>query len=148
MEAIRQFENQVNQVLSHSNKKSWPGPQRAKGAECVLTLRVNPEEPWEYSARLRTPTSSGGHRGALDGATGLKCAHEDSKRRWGTVIWADGAALSVWDDGVRAVRCVLADDVVAHHGAAVADADLAGLRFPNILVVVQLSLRCAAAIRA
>lgn len=78
----------------------------------------------------------------------MKCAHEDSKRRWGTVIWADGAALSVWDDGVRAVRCVLADDVVAHHGAAVADADLAGLRFPNILVVVQLSLRCAAAIRA
>lgn len=77
----------------------------------------------------------------------LRCASGGcSKGSWGTVdIWADGAALSVGDDGVRAVRRVLADHVVAQHVAAVANADLAGLRFPNILVVVQLSVRCAAA---
>lgn len=75
----------------------------------------------------------------------LRCASGCSKGSWGTVVWADGAALSVGDDGVRAVRRVLADHVVAQHVAAVANADLAGLRFPNILVVVQLSVRCAAA---
>lgn len=64
----------------------------------------------------------------------------------GTVgIRADGAALSVWDDGVGAVGRVLADHVVAQNLAAVADADLARFRFPNILVVVQLSVRRAAA---
>lgn len=56
-----------------------------------------------------------------------------------TLIWADWAALSVWDDGVGAVRCVLADHVVAHDGSTVADADLAGVGFPDILVIVQLS---------
>lgn len=55
-------------------------------------------------------------------------------------IWTDGAALSVWDDGVGAFRCVLADHLVAHDGSTVADADLAGLGFPYILVVVQLSI--------
>lgn len=75
----------------------------------------------------------------------LRCASGGSTGSWGTVVWADGAALSVGDDGVRAVRRVLADHVVAQHVAAVANADLAGLRFPNILVVVQLSVRCAAA---
>lgn len=55
-------------------------------------------------------------------------------------VWADGAALSVWDDGVGAVGCVLADHLVAHDGSAVADADLAGFWFPYILIVVSLSI--------
>lgn len=55
-------------------------------------------------------------------------------------IGADGAALSVGDDGIGAVGGVLADHLVAHDGPAVADADLAGLWFPYILVVVQLSI--------
>lgn len=55
-------------------------------------------------------------------------------------IWTDRAALSVWDDGIGALRCVLTDHLVAHDGSTVADADLAGLWFPYILVVVQLSI--------
>lgn len=55
---------------------------------------------------------------------------------FGLGIGADRAALSVWDDGVGAVGCVLADHLVAHDGSTVADADLAGLGFPYILVVV------------
>lgn len=67
-------------------------------------------------------------------------------RGWGTIdVRADGAALSVGDDGVGAVGGVLADHLVAHDGAAVADADLAGLWFPHIFVVVQLAVECAAA---
>jgi len=55
-------------------------------------------------------------------------------------VGADGTALSVWDDGISTVGCVLTDHLVAHDGSAVADADLAGFWFPYILVVVQLSL--------
>lgn len=55
-------------------------------------------------------------------------------------IWADRAALSVWDDGVGTVGGVLADHLVAHDGSTVADADLARLWFPYILIVVQLSI--------
>lgn len=54
-------------------------------------------------------------------------------------VGADRAALSVWDDGISTVGCVLADHLVAHDGSTVADADLAGLWFPYILIVVQLS---------
>lgn len=69
-----------------------------------------------------------------------------SKKGRGTVgIWADGAALSIGDDGVSAVGCVLADHVIAQDLAVVADADLARFWFPNILIIVQLSVRCAAA---
>lgn len=65
----------------------------------------------------------------------------EEKEVGGTLsIWTDRAALSLWDDGVGALRGVLTDHLVAHDGSTVADADLAGLGFPYILVVVQLSL--------
>lgn len=62
---------------------------------------------------------------------------------WLRIIWnirADRAALSVWNNGIGAVGCVLTDHLVAHDGSAVADADLAGFWFPYILVIVQLSI--------
>lgn len=56
----------------------------------------------------------------------------------GTVgVGTDGAALSEGDLSVGAVGGVLADHLVAEDVAAVADADLAGLGFPHILVVVR-----------
>lgn len=55
-------------------------------------------------------------------------------------VGADWAALSVWDDGIGTVGRVLTDHLVAHDVSAVADADLARLWFPYILVVVQLSI--------
>lgn len=65
-----------------------------------------------------------------------------------TVVGADGAALVMGDDGVGAVGCVLADDLIAHHGAAVAHADLAWLRFPYVTVRKHLAVKGAASIRA
>ena len=57
---------------------------------------------------------------------------------WGGVgVGTDGAALSEGDLSVGAVGGVLADHLVAEDVAAVADTDLAGLRFPHILVVVR-----------
>lgn len=66
--------------------------------------------------------------------------HWRSWRNINTIVRADRAALSVWDDRVGAVCCVLADHLVAHDGSAVADADLAGFWFPYILIIVQLSI--------
>lgn len=48
------------------------------------------------------------------------------------------------DDRVGAVTGVLADDLVAHHGAAVAHADLAWLWFPHIPVRKHLAVQGAA----
>lgn len=48
------------------------------------------------------------------------------------------------DDWVGAVAGVLADDLVAHHGAAVAHADLAWLWFPHIPVRKHLAVQGAA----
>lgn len=61
-----------------------------------------------------------------------------------TVVGADGAALVVGDDRVGAITGVLADDLVAHHGAAVAHADLAWLWFPHIPVRKHLAVQGAA----
>lgn len=77
--------------------------------------------------------------GALKAKKNRKSVEE--KEAGGTLgIRTDRAALSLWDDGVGALGGVLADHLVAHDGSTVADADLAGLGFPYILVVVQLSL--------
>lgn len=46
---------------------------------------------------------------------------------------------------VGAVGRVLADHLVAHNGAAVAHADLAWLWFPDVPVIVDLAVQCAAA---
>lgn len=70
------------------------------------------------------------------------------KDRKNTVVGADGAALIVGDDGVRAVCCVLADDLIAHHCAAVAHTDLAWLRLPHIPVRKHLAVQGAASARA
>lgn len=59
-------------------------------------------------------------------------------------VGADGAAFSVGNLWIGTVWCILADHLVAHDGPAVADADLAGLRFPYILVVVVLTFQCTA----
>lgn len=67
----------------------------------------------------------------------------ESRRR--TVVWADGAALVVGNHWVGAVARVLADHLVAHYGAAVAHADLAWLWFPDVPVIVDLAVQCAAA---
>lgn len=61
-----------------------------------------------------------------------------------TVVGADGAALVVGDDGIGAVRRVLADHLVAHHRAAVAHADLTWLRFPHVPVRKHLAVQGAA----
>lgn len=65
-----------------------------------------------------------------------------------TVIGADGAALVVGDDGVGAVRCILADDLIAHHRATVAHTDLTWLRLPHIPVCKHLAVQSAAFARA
>lgn len=65
-----------------------------------------------------------------------------------TFIGADGAALVVGDDGIGAVGRVLADDLIAHHRAAVAHTDLAWLWFPHIPVRKHLAVQGAAAARA
>ena len=49
------------------------------------------------------------------------------------------------DHWIGAVRCVLADNLVAHDGAAVTDADLAWLWFPDISIVVDLTVQRTAA---
>lgn len=64
------------------------------------------------------------------------------------VVGADGAALVMGDDGVGAVSCVLADDFIAHHRAAVAHTDLAWLWFPHIPVRKHLAVQGAATARA
>lgn len=81
-------------------------------------------------------------REALGGATKLINHNIGEEDGGGSTIsvGADRAALSVWDDGIGTVGCVLADHLVAHDGSTVADADLAGLWFPYILIVVQLSV--------
>lgn len=63
------------------------------------------------------------------------------------VIGADGAALVVGDDGVGAVGCVLADDLIAHHRAAVAHTDLTWLWFPHVPVSEDLAVQGAAKAR-
>lgn len=68
--------------------------------------------------------------------------------RSNTVIRADGAALIVGDDGVGAVCCVLADDLIAHHCAAVTHTDLAWLWLPHIPVREHLAVQGAASARA
>lgn len=65
-----------------------------------------------------------------------------------TFIGADGAALVVGDDGIGAVGWFLADDLIAHHRAAVAHTDLAWLWFPHIPVRKHLAVQGAAAARA
>lgn len=72
----------------------------------------------------------------------------DVKERKRTVIGADGAALIVGDDGVGAVRRILADDLIAHHRAAVAHTDLAWLWLPHIPVSKHLAVQGAASARA
>lgn len=57
---------------------------------------------------------------------------------------ADGAAFSEGDFSIGAIVGFLADYVVAQNLAAVADADLARLGFPDILIVVRLSILHAA----
>lgn len=59
-------------------------------------------------------------------------------------VEADGAAFSIGNLWIGTVWCILADHLIAHDGPAVTDADLAGLRFPYILVVVILTIQCAA----
>lgn len=59
------------------------------------------------------------------------------------VVGADGAALVVGDHGVGAVCRVLADDLIAHHCAAVAHTDLAWLRLPHIPVRKRLAVEGA-----
>lgn len=61
-----------------------------------------------------------------------------------TIIGADRATLIMRDDGVGAVGCVLADDFIAHHRAAVAHTDLAWLRLPHIPVREHLAVQGAA----
>lgn len=64
-----------------------------------------------------------------------------NKRVRSTVgVAADGAALALGDVRIFTVGGVLADHLVAHDAAFVADADLAGFWFPHILVVVQLAV--------
>lgn len=65
-----------------------------------------------------------------------------------TVVGADGAALVVGDDGVGAVWCLLADDLIAHHRAAVAHADLAWFRFPHVTVSKHSAVQGTASARA
>jgi len=60
-----------------------------------------------------------------------------------TVVGADGAALVVRDNGVGAVCCVLADDLIAHHCAAVAHTDLTWLWLPHIPVCKHLAIHGA-----
>lgn len=73
----------------------------------------------------------------------------DLKETWGnTVVGADGAALIVGDNWVGAVGCVLADDLVAHHCAAVAHTDLAWLWFPYIPVLKHLAVHGTATANA
>jgi len=104
----------------------WAGETRLSG-DSIIARRTS-----------RTPVSLGAVR---------SLCWLDVSRPLGS-IGADGAALSVGDDGIGAVRRVLTDHLVAHDGAAVADADLAGFWFPHILVVVQLPVKLAVDERA
>lgn len=57
---------------------------------------------------------------------------------------ADGAAFSEGDFSIGAVAGFLADYIVTEDLAIVADADLAGLGFPDVFVLVLLSILHAA----
>lgn len=104
----------------------------------------------EVSAKARGSRGAGwARKSRLSGDSIISRRTNGTRFSWWTfrvlrnlriIIRADGAALSIRDDGVGAVRRVLTDHLVAHDRAAVADADLAGLWFPYILVVVRLSI--------
>lgn len=61
-----------------------------------------------------------------------------------TVVGANRAALIVWDHWIGAVGDFLTDDLVAHNGSAVAHADLAWFGFPDVSVIVDLTVQRAA----
>lgn len=57
---------------------------------------------------------------------------------------AHGAALSLRRDRILAVGHQLALHLVADGHAVVADADATGRRFPDVVVMVELAVDCAA----
>lgn len=100
-------------------------------------LKVKAEQSlWGLEKRVKTDSESAC-------ACNVNLVASGGNRR--TVVGADGAAFVVGDHWIGAVGCVLTDNFVAHDGAAIAHADLAWLGFPDISVVVELTVQRTAA---
>lgn len=74
-----------------------------------------------------------------------RCISRERTDRLVGFSWADGTALSKWNDGIVTVCHILTDDLVTQHCPSVAHADAARLWLPYSTVCILLAILDAAA---
>ena len=112
----------------------------SRSSHCRLSINVTPDHRETQGFGLICWASP---RKALQLRLCRSCAV-----RTRTVVGANRAAFVVWNHWIGAVGYFLADNLVAHNGAAVAHADLAWFGFPDVPVIVDLTVQRAAYARA